>query len=123
MLSFPTTSQSVCIQIPPTPPYPAIAVILSCFNIQPASPRSKAEYSVKSQLEFRPLSCRTFKWMKRDLNFFFYWACEIMSSRAQEKCHLYKITTGEHERIQVCRNATLNRVYSPRDQTLVLSVT
>ena len=55
------------------PPYPAIAVILSCFDIQPASPRSKAEYSEERQLECGSWLHRTqFEWMKQDLFFVFF---------------------------------------------------
>lgn len=54
------------------PPYPAIAVILSCFDIQPASPRSKEEYSEERQLECGSWLRRTqFEWMKQDFFFFF----------------------------------------------------
>lgn len=71
------------------PPYPAIAVILSCFDIQPASPRSKEEYSEERQLECGSWLRRTqFEWMKQDFFFFFYWACNMLIRGFKGKCHL-----------------------------------
>lgn len=56
-----TTNPPVCIQISSSSSSssPAIAVIISCFDIQLASPWSKAEPSERRQMNTRPELCRT----------------------------------------------------------------